>query len=73
LFGREKLAQWYQQIDANAFAPLTADLLTSHYDPLYQRAINRATDKDRIISAFVMNGLSEQDLHTAAQTLLAAN
>ncbi|AKU21120.1 tRNA 2-selenouridine(34) synthase MnmH [Massilia sp. NR 4-1] len=41
LHGKEKIARWQEMASAGDIAPLVEELLAEHYDPAYQRSIQR--------------------------------
>ncbi|WP_204104740.1 MULTISPECIES: tRNA 2-selenouridine(34) synthase MnmH [Spirulina sp. CCY15215] len=40
-YGKEKLQQWFEWCDRQQWRRLVEDLLLQHYDPAYQRSLNR--------------------------------
>ena len=70
LFGRETLNQWFNAIDAGNFADITQTLLLEHYDPLYQRALDRQTQTRQPHDSLVLTDLSITTLIEAAKKLI---
>ena len=70
LFGRETLNQWFNAIDAGNFADITQTLLLEHYDPLYQRALDRQTLTRQPHDSLVLTDLSITTLIEAAKKLI---
>jgi tRNA 2-selenouridine synthase len=70
LFGRETLNQWFDAIDAGNFADITQTLLLEHYDPLYQRALERQTLTRQPHDSLVLTDLSITTLIEAAKKLI---
>lgn len=70
LFGRETLNQWFNAIDAGHFADITQTLLLEHYDPLYQRALERQTLTRQPHDSLVLTDLSIATLVETAKKLI---
>lgn len=50
-YGREKLNEWYQMIDAGQGETFVQDVLQSHYDPTYTQSMERDFTKvERVLS-----------------------
>jgi tRNA 2-selenouridine synthase len=66
-YGREKIAQWHRLIDEEKENILVKDLLKSHYDPTYQRSLNKIYQKiEQVLS---IPDLSPQSLEIALKIL----
>jgi len=70
LFGHDTLNQWFNAIDTGNFADITQTLLLEHYDPLYQRALERQTLTRQPHDALVLTDLSIPTLAETAKKLI---
>lgn len=68
-YGREKLNQWYQLIDAGQWEIFVQDVLQSHYDPTYTQSMGRDFTKvERVLS---VPDLSAASIDKLVDALLA--
>jgi tRNA 2-selenouridine synthase len=70
VFGHDKLNSWYERIDTGNFADITEALLVEHYDPLYQRALERQSDTRQPHDSLVLSDLSSTTLANTAKKLM---
>lgn len=73
VFGHDKLNSWYERIDTGNFADITEALLLEHYDPLYQRALDRQTEARPPQQQLVLTDLTPETLKHTAATLICEN
>ena len=67
-YGREKLNQWYQLIDARQWETFVQDVLQSHYDPTYTQSMERDFTKvERVLS---LPDLSDANINKLVDSLL---
>jgi len=69
----ETLERWRAMIDARDFPALVAELLTRHYDPLYQRSQARNYDSFGDASCYAAERLDPAALDQLAAEILAAS
>ena len=68
-YGREKLNQWYQLIDAEQWETFVKDLLVYHYDPTYTQSMGRDFAKvERVLS---LPDLSNTSIDQLVNSLLS--
>lgn len=70
LQSRETLSRWKQLIADEAFRPLVHELLTQHYDQLYQRSQNHNYTEHRQARTVTLNDLSNAAMSALALELL---
>ncbi len=70
VFGHDKLNNWHERIDAGNFADITEALLLEHYDPLYQRALERQSETRQPHDALILDDLSATTLANTAKKLM---
>lgn len=68
-YGREKLNQWYQLIDAGQWEIFVQDVLQSHYDPTYTQSMGR--DFTRVERVLSVPDLSAASIDKLVDALLA--
>lgn len=68
VYGRRKLQQWEQMIDAGDGESLIGELLESHYDRSYRRSINRCYP--HIQQTLTLPDLSDTSINTLIDALL---
>lgn len=68
VYGRQKLQQWEQMIDAADGESLIGELLESHYDRSYRRSINRCYP--HIQQTLTLPDLSDTSINTLIDSLL---
>jgi tRNA 2-selenouridine synthase len=67
-YGREKLNQWYQLIDAGQWETFVQDVLQSHYDPTYTQSMGRNFTKvERVLS---LSDLSDASIDRVVNSLV---
>lgn len=69
LHGKEKIAQWHQYALSGNMELLVAELLTEHYDPAYNRSIQRNFDRFKQARILELTGIDAQALECAAREL----
>ena len=71
LHGRDRVSRWHELIDRHSTGELVEDLLGNHYDPSYDRSIQR--NFKQIADAKIVNLVSAEpsDIAQAAQQILA--
>ena len=69
-YGREKLNEWYQLIDAGQWEPFVQDVLQSHYDPTYTQSMGR--DFTRVEQVLPLLDLSNASIDKLINFLLCA-
>lgn len=70
LHGQERLERWRSLIAADRWPELVEDLLTSHYDPSYDRSIRRNFVRYAQAQVVTLKGTAASDLAAAAGALL---
>ena len=73
LQSNEILARWQTLIAAGAFPVLVAELLTQHYDPLYQRSQAHNYDSFGAATRYTTEKLDAASLDRLAEEILAAS
>ncbi|ARV61189.1 tRNA 2-selenouridine(34) synthase MnmH [Nostocales cyanobacterium HT-58-2] len=68
-YGKEKLNEWYQLIDAGKWELFVQDMLQFHYDQTYSKSIKR--DFTKIERSLSIPDLSDSSLKALLKTLLA--
>jgi len=71
LVGRRTLAHWDELSRGGAHDELVAELLRSHYDPLYIRSIDRNFPRHSSAVEACVRGLRDEDFATLAQSIVA--
>jgi len=71
LHGKAAVARWIAWASEGAATPLTEDLLDLHYDPLYERAIDRNFPRYRGATSVVVPDAAPVTFRHLAQQLLA--
>ena len=67
-YGREKLNEWYQLIDAGQWETFVQNLLQCHYDPTYTQSMGRDFTKvERVLS---LSDLSDASIDKLVDSLL---
>ncbi len=69
--GREQVARWRAQAQAGQWRELFGDLMTQHYDPLYQRSLARSFAQLESAQVVELADGGEAALHAAARQLVA--
>lgn len=72
LHGHERLERWRGLIAADRWSELVEDLLTSHYDPSYDRSIRRNFVRYPEAEVITLTGTAGNDLSSAARALIDA-
>ena len=70
LRGRETVAAWHAQIDAQDWPALFGDLLVQHYDPAYTRSLNANYAMDEAARAYSVNDISSAGFDALAARIL---
>jgi tRNA 2-selenouridine synthase len=70
LHGKQTIARWAEWAQAGATAELTADLLATHYDPSYERAIQRNFPRYRNAAVLTPDDASRAAFRRLARELL---
>ena len=73
LQSNETLTRWQTLIAAGAFPALVAELLTQHYDPLYQRSQAHNYDSFGAATRYTTEKLDAASLDRLAEEILAAS
>jgi tRNA 2-selenouridine synthase len=73
LQSNETLARWQTLIAAGAFPVLVAELLTQHYDPLYQRSQAHNYDSFGAATRYTTEKLDAASLDRLAAEILSAS
>ena len=73
LQSNETLARWQTLIAAGAFPVLVEELLTQHYDPLYQRSQAHNYDSFSAATRYTTEQLDAASLDRLAEEILAAS
>ncbi|WP_250125898.1 tRNA 2-selenouridine(34) synthase MnmH [Chroococcidiopsis sp. CCMEE 29] len=68
-YGRQKLNEWYQLIDASQGEDFVKDLLLCHYDPTYTQSIRR--DFPRVETVLSLPDLSAPSVDQLVKSLLS--
>jgi tRNA 2-selenouridine synthase len=72
LRGRAQVSKWQQWVDEGQWPVLVGSLLSTHYDPGYERSTQHAFPKSVGSPTVHVGGLSQSDFELAAQQLVAA-
>lgn len=67
-YGKEKISQWYQLIDAQKWELFVQDMLQFHYDPTYSKSMKR--DFTKVERSLSIPDLSNTTLDTLLNSLL---
>jgi len=70
-YGRQKLNQWYQLIEALQWETLVKDLLECHYDPTYSQSMRRYFNT--IERVLCLSDLSNRSIATLLDSLIPAS
>ena len=73
LQSNETLARWSDMIATSDFATLVEELLTLHYDPLYQRSQTSNYDSFDAATRYATEKLDSRSLNALAKDILAAS
>ena len=65
-YGRQKLDEWYQLIDAGQWENFVKDLLESHYDPTYRQSMSQFKSVERVLN---LPDLSDRSIDTVLNSL----
>jgi len=71
MHGKATVARWTQWLQSGAMAELAADLLATHYDPLYTRAIQRNFPRHRNATVVNIDDVTDTAMARYAGALLA--
>ena len=71
LHGRQVIAQWQAWAQARELAPLFAQLMALHYDPLYERSQSRNLYRWEQRQSVQAQDLSDAAISALAQTIAA--
>ncbi|WP_017314748.1 tRNA 2-selenouridine(34) synthase MnmH [Mastigocladopsis repens] len=67
-YGKEKLNEWYQLIDAGKWELFVQDMLQFHYDPTYSKSMKR--DFIKVERSLSIPNLSDRSIETLLNSLL---
>lgn len=67
-YGRDKLNQWYQLIDAEQWETFVQNMLQSHYDPSYSQSIQR--DFTKVEKVLSLPDLSDASINKLIDSLM---
>ncbi len=68
-YGRDKLNQWYQLIDAGQWKIFVQDVLQSHYDPSYTQSMQR--DFTKVEKVLSLPDLSDASINKLINSLMS--
>ncbi|MDL2284261.1 tRNA 2-selenouridine(34) synthase MnmH [Oxalobacter sp. OttesenSCG-928-P03] len=71
LHGHDKIAHWHELALSGQMETLIDELLTEHYDPLYERSIHRNFVHAGDARTLELPGITQADFRAAAQQLMA--
>jgi tRNA 2-selenouridine synthase len=71
-YGRATIARWCAMAQAGSHADLVAELLATHYDPAYDRSLERNFALAREAQAFELRSAAPEAIRALAQTVFAA-
>ena len=71
MHGKATIARWTEWLRSGATAELAADLLATHYDPLYRRAIERNFPRYRTATVLDIDDVTDTGMARYAGALLA--
>ena len=71
LRGKETVRHWQALAGAGRWPDLLADLMARHYDPLYDRSIERSFARSSSAPQIRLKDGDAETLHAAARTLIA--
>jgi tRNA 2-selenouridine synthase len=72
LRGKDTVARWQAQARAGAWAEVFADMMRLHYDPLYNRSMDRHYASYAQAQPVLLADGGPPSLHSTAQALLAS-
>ena len=73
LHGKEKILQWKKQVLEGEITRVVQSLLEEHYDPAYNKSIERNFSQFKDAQAIVQTGLTPDDFSRSAQQILSKN
>ena len=71
LHGKQVIARWQDWAQAGALAPLFAELVALHYDPLYARSQNTHLHQWTTRRTLASDDLSDAGIEALAEAMLA--
>ena len=72
IYPREVIARWQTQANAGRWAEFVEDMLANHYDPGYQRSMDRNFSRLPEASVVALDRLDQDSISDAARRIVAA-